>query len=308
MSEKTLTLILLRADRELWDGSGARLQVTDVNRSPLKVLRDQKLAPGSHTIQLNLELLFDAGQSYAISVEAPKHRSAWQLINRRTFVREEGGTETEVKESFMRLMLVPSKATSSNLDTGYDRLLDRGSLMIADSTGITRPAYQDLRVQAKMALLNIEAKLRATRLNGVSLLSFVEAVRLADVDRLFLFMRSDLKEAVENSPEFVSAPGHGAPINSPVALPAHPESWKHRRFGAGNLQLSFSRTTEPLPGNPDRQVCSVDADMDLAKGIGHVVEWLENHFGKKTTDQTLIYALLFSQGIIPDYALDPIEA
>lgn len=307
MSEKTLTLILLRSDRELWDGGSARLQVTDVNRAPLKILLDQRLAAGSHTVQMNLDLLFDAGQSYGISVDAPKHRSAWQLINRRTFIREEGGSEAEVKESFMRLMLVPNKPSSSSLDSGYDRLLDRGSPVVAASTGITRQAYQEIKPQAKMALLNIEAKLRETRLNGASLLSFVEAVRLADVDRLFLFMRSDLKEAIENSPQFASAPGHGAPSNTPVVLPAHPDSWKHRRFGAGNLQLSFSKAAEPLPGNADKRVFSVDADMDLAEGIGHVFEWLDNHFGKKTTDQTLIYALLFSQGIIPDYTLDPIE-
>jgi hypothetical protein len=307
MAQKTLTLILLRSDRELWDGGSARLQVTDVNRSTLKILHDQKLAQGSQIIQMNLDLLFDAGQSYGISVDAPKHRSAWQLINRRTFLREEDGTQTEGKESFMRLMLVPNKPSSSNLDDGYDRLLERGSPVVAASTGITRQAFQELKPEAKMALLNIEAKLRETKLNGISLVSFVEAVRLVDVDRLFLFMRSELKDAVENSPHFASAPGHGAPINTPVVLPPHPDSWKHRRFGAGNVQLSFSKTAEPLPGNADKQVFSVDVDLDLAKGIGHVVEFLDNHFSKKKTDQTLIYALLFSQGITPDYTLDPIE-
>jgi len=64
---------------------------------------------------------------------------------------------------------------------------------------------------------------------------------------------------------------------------------------------------EASPGNAGTQVFSVDADIDLERGLGHVFEFLDNHLlhpGKKT-DQTLVYALLFSQGIIPDYTLDP---
>jgi len=45
MANKTITLILLGADRELWDGEGARLQVTDLSRSDLKILLDQRLNP-----------------------------------------------------------------------------------------------------------------------------------------------------------------------------------------------------------------------------------------------------------------------
>lgn len=159
-----------------------------------------------------------------------------------------------------------------------------------------------------MALLNIEAKLRDTRVDGVSLLSFVEGVRYVAVDRLFLFVRSELKQLVEDASEFASAPGHDAPEGTPVALPAHRDSWKHRRFGAGNLQLSFSKTSEPLPGHPGKQVFSVDADIDLEKGLLHVFEWLDNKLlhPKKKTDQTQVYALLFSQGIIPNYTLDPL--
>lgn len=310
MANKTVTLILLQADRELWTGEGARLQVTDVSRSPLKILFNEKLKPGSNTILINLDLLFDAGQVYGISVDAKKHRSAWQLINRRTFLRQTGGVEVEVKDHIMRLMLVPRQPSSSDLDGGYKLLLDRGSPLVAANTGLTEAAYLDLVGAAKMAFLNIEAKLRSTRLDGVPLLSFVEGVRHVAVDRLFLFMRSELKQLVEDASDFASAPGHGAPDNTPVALPAHPDSWKHRRFGAGNLQLSFSKTSEPLPGNPGKQVFSVDADIDLEKGLLHVFEWLDNKLlhPEQKTDQTQVYALLFSQGIIPDYTLNPLAS
>lgn len=308
MAEKNVTLILLQADRKLWAGKGARLQVTDVTRKELRVLHNQPLQPKSHTVLIELDLLFDAGQVYGISVEAKGHRTAWQLINRRTFLRQTGGTEVEVKDHILRLMLAPRKTSSSDLDGGYRHLLDRGSPMIADGTGLNESAYLNLKDIPKMALLNIEAKLRGTRVGGVPLISFVEGVRHVAVDRLFLFMRSEVKQLIEDSPDFASAPGHGVPENTPIDLPAHPDSWKHKRFGAGNLQLSFSKTSAPMPGNPTKQVFSVDADVDLEKGLLHVFEWLDNkllHPDKKT-DQTQVYSLLFSQGIIPGYTLNPL--
>jgi hypothetical protein len=205
-------------------------------------------------------------------------------------------------------MLVPHRPSSSDLDQGYERLRDRGSPMVADTTGLSQALYRQLKPAAQMALLNIEAKLRETQVNGAPLLTFVEGLRHVEVDRLFLFLRSGLKQIIEASSEFVSAPGHPAPDDTPVALPSHPDSWKHRRFGAGNVQLSFSKAAEALPGGSGNQVFSVDADVDLERGLGHVFEWLDNHAlhpGKKT-DQSQVYALLFSQGIIPDYTLDPL--
>jgi hypothetical protein len=55
---------------------------------------------------------------------------------------------------------------------------------------------------------------------------------------------------------------------------------------------------------------SVDVDIDLARGLKHVVEFLDNNVfrpGQKT-DQTLVYALLFNQNITPEYKLDRIQA
>jgi hypothetical protein len=55
---------------------------------------------------------------------------------------------------------------------------------------------------------------------------------------------------------------------------------------------------------------SVDVDIDLRKGLAHVVEWLENNVfrpGHKT-NQALVYALLYDQNILPDYTLDPLPA
>jgi hypothetical protein len=206
----------------------------------------------------------------------------------------------------MRLMLVPEKPTSPDLDAGYDLLAAAGSPLVADKTGLSKPNYLKLDPAAKMALLNMDAKLRGTRVNGAPLLSFVEGLRHVAVDRLFLFMRSELKQLIDNSAEFAPAQGHKA-TTTPIALPAHPDSWKHVRFGAGNLQLSFAKDAEASPGNAPTQVFSVDADIDLERGLLHVAEWLDNKVGKlRKTDQTLVYALLFSQGITPNYTLSPV--
>lgn len=306
MADKTATLIILGADRKLWSGGPTELEVIDM-RQGLKRLKKQPLAAGSHTVLINLQLFFDAAQVYGISVDADKHRSAWQLIKRRSFLREEAGREIEVNGLTIRLMLVPKEPKSLDLDSGYDLLAAAGSPLVASKTGLSKANYLELEPAEKMALLNMDAKLRATHINGAPLLSFVESLRHVAASRLFLFMRSELKQQVENSAQFAGAPGHKAQKAADLILPAHPDSWKHTQFGAGNLQLSFAREAEPSPGNAATSVFSVDADIDLERGLLHVAEWLDNKVGKtRKTDQTLVYALLFSQGITPDYTLNTV--
>jgi len=308
MAQKQLTVIVLRADRELWTGGPLRLQVTDL-RAGLHVLKDVTVPGTSHTIQFNLDLPFDAGQAYGIHVDSEGHRAAWQIIRRRTFLREQSGHTIEVDSAFLRLMVIPENPSSTDLNEGYDKLLDEGSPTVIGPQKWSREGYVPMENDAKMAFLNIDAKLRETRINGLPVRSFVKGVGHVAPARVFLFMKPELKELVEASADFSSAPGHeDAPADAPFPLPNHPDSWKHNLFGAGNLQLSFSESTMPLPVDPTQRVYSVDADIDLERGLLHVAEWLANevfHPGQKT-DQTLVYALLFSQGIIPHYTLRPL--
>ena len=245
---------------------------------------------------------------YAVSVDAPGHRAAWQLVKRRSFLREEGGTTIEAKGLMMRLMLVPDNPESFDLAGGYGKLMDAGSPTVCGIEGWTSVAFGQLEEAAKMAFLNIDAKLRDTRINGVSLLTYIHGVSHVSVDRLFLYVKPELKQLIDDSSDFAGAPGHGVPANTTVPLPGHPESWKHTRFGAGNVQLSFSADTFPLPHDGTRRAYSVDADIDLERGLLHVAEWLDNKFihPSRKTNQTLVYALLFSQGIIPHYTLSPV--
>lgn len=306
MPEKQVTVIVLRADRELWDGGELRLRVKDM-RAGLRLLREVRFNNAS-IIQVNLNLPFDAGQVYGIEVRAPGHRSGWQLIRRRTFLREEGGRRIEIDNAIFRLMLVPNNPSSIDLNDGYDQLLAEASPTVSGPQPWSRESYLAMEDEEKMAFLNIDAKLRDTRINGVSIRSFVRGVGHVGRARVFVFVRPELKDLVDVSSDFDTAPGHEAPEGSTIPLPDHPDSWKHNRFGAGNLQLSFSDSTMPLPIDPAQRVYSVDADIDLERGLLHVAEWLHNEVLNpgQTTDQTLVYALLFSQGIIPRYTLRPL--
>ena len=304
MTEKRLTVILYGCDRNLWRGGPLKIRVSDVFASGGPRLISQGQTEAS-TLELRLALPFDAGQLYGITFAAPHHRPAWQLIRRQDFIRVPENVEGD--DLVLRLMLVPDAPGTSDLPNGFGRLRQIASPFVAPLSGIDDAAFRALDVVAKMAFLNIEAKLRETVLDGSSLLGFVRGVSHVAVDRAFVFFDAGLKARMPRSGEFAGAPGHPAPGNLP-GLPAHPDSWKHTRFAEGNVQLSFSRDAMPLPGG-DRasMVHSADVDIDLGRGLAHAKEWLENNVfrpGHKT-NQSLVYTLLYSQGILPRYTLDP---
>ncbi len=207
-------------------------------------------------------------------------------------------------------MLVPDSPGVTDLPQGIERLQQSASPFAVPGTGVDAATFQALDVAAKMAFLNIEAKLRETSIDGAPLMSFVRAVRHVTVDRIFLLLDSALKARMPRSADFAGAPGHGAPTDLPD-LPGHPDSWKHTRFAEGNVQLSFSRDVVAFPaGGPSSLVHSADVDIDLGRGLAHAKEWLENNVfrpGHKTS-QSLVYALLYAQGILPCYTLDPAMA
>lgn len=299
MADKRVAVILYGADRELWEGSGATLIVRDLNRDDLPVLARRKL--NHPTIDITLrDLTFDAGQVYGLTIDAKGHRPASQLIRRSSFLRQDGDRRVERPDTIFRLMILPRRPAPLDLDEGYQNLVALGSTL---TRFYSEQEYEDLEPAQQMAFLNIEAKLRETYIDHDALLSYVTAVRAVEPDRLFLLVEARLKDAVDRSADFAAAAGHPAPADHPD-FPACPDSWKHTRFEFGNIQLSFSRTTEP-EGAPEQDCYAIDTDIDLARGLGHVGEWLDNNVFRRgqTTDQTLVYALLFAQGILPLYTL-----
>jgi hypothetical protein len=305
--EKRVTVILYGSDRDLWGGGTLRIRVSDLFASGGPKVVYQGETAGS-TVELHLQLPFDAGQMYGLTFSAPGHRPAWQFIRRLDFIRTR--EQVEGDDLILRLMLVPDAPGTTDLPNGLGRIQQIASPFAASGTGVDAAAFAPLEVAAKMAFLNIEAKLRETVIDGAPLMSFVRSVRHVAVDRVFLWFDSALKARMPRAIEFAGAPGHPGPEEFPD-LPAHPDSWKHIRFAEGNVQLSFSKDAMPLAGAGDGSlVHSADVDIDLGRGLAHASEWLENNVfrpGHKT-NQALVYGLLFAQGILPKYTLDPAPA
>jgi hypothetical protein len=290
MSAKRLTILIYGPDRDLWQGGKATLTVTRVEPGNARELKRVVLPPKTSTVNVSMNPHFDRDQSYLIVLTSAKHRTAWCAVTHETFIRRDSGVSIEREEAFLRLLLVPNKTSMMDETESYTRMLEAASPFVT-SPGLPLEAYSALKPAAKMAVLNIEAKLRDTRIGGISLLSMVCGIHRPEVDRVFLLMTAEAKRLVRESAEFVSAGGH----------PGHPDSWKHNKYPAGNLQLSFARDPHPAGGT---LAFSVDVDIDLAKGAAHVIEWLDNNvFEVNKTDQTRVYALLYGQGITPYYRL-----
>ena len=302
MSDKRLTVVLYGCDRTVWRGGPIDVRISDVFAAggprPLYEGRSEE-----STIDMRLQLPFDAGQVYGFTFSAPGHRPAWQLVRRLDFIRPVERVEAD--DVILRLMLMPDAPGTTDLPKAFERIRQSGSPFSASGSGITAEAFDALTDPAKMAFLNIEAKLRETSLDGSPLMSFVRGVSHVAVDRVFVRFDPALKARMGRATEFAGAPGHAAPKRLPD-LPDHPDSWKHVRFAEGNVQLSFSKDAAVLGGAPDL-VHSADVDIDLGRGLAHAKEWLENNVfrpGHKT-NQALVYAQLYAQGILPRYPLDP---
>ncbi len=302
MNEKRLTVILYGCDRTIWRGGPLDLRVTDVFAAGGPRPLYEGTARES-TIELQLQLPFDAGQLYGFTFSAPGHRPAWQLVRRLDFIRS--GGQVEVDDLILRMMLVPDSPGTTDLPQAFERLQQTASPFANAGSGITAETFNELDVAARMAFLNVEAKLRETSVDGASLMSFVKGVSHVAVDRVFVLFDPALKLRMPRSGDFAGAPGHGAPRRLPH-LPSHPDSWKHVRFSEGNIQLSFARDAASLGGVPS-MVHSADVDIDLGRGLAHAKEWLENNVFKPghKTNQALVYAQLYAQGILPRYVLDP---
>ena len=307
MIEKRVTVILYGSDRNLWGGGPLQIRVSDLFAAggPKLLSSGKTKAP---TVELRLQLPFDAGQAYGITFSAPRHRPAWQILRRVDFIRSRDQVERD--DVILRLMIVPDSPGTSDVSGGLERLVEIASPFAVPGTGVDAATFERLSVAAQMAFLNIEAKLRETIIDGTPLISFVRGVRHVAVDRMFMFFDSALKSRMARAVDFASAAGHDAP-REPVGLPDHPDSWKHTRFAEGNVQLSFSAEAVQQPGlGAASLVHSADVDIDLGRGLAHAKEWLENNVFKPghKTNQALVYALLYAQGILPRYTLDPVAS
>jgi hypothetical protein len=300
---KTVTLIVYAGNRTLWTDGSLTLTVSD----PLdgRVLLRQR---AKSTVEIQLDLPFDSGQVYPLAVTAARHRPAWHLISRNDFLRAAGSGRIERDDTVLRLLLVPKPFASPDLDEGWQALQRLGS-PFTSANGLPQAEYLALGLAEKMAVLNLEAKLRATYLGTTSLLSFVRGIRRVMSDRVFVYLVAEAKQLIQLSVDFGGAAGHDLREDA-AWLGAHPDSWKHQLFVEGNVQVSFAREPEMLgtEGGRSEPCYSADVDVDLGRGISHAAEWLRNNVlqpGHKT-EQDIVYGLLYDQGILPAYTLTPV--
>ena len=288
MITKRLDVMVHGGNRQLFTGPGLRCSVVDIfNRQ--RRLVDGRSVPSLFT--LDLDLPFDGPQVYGLLIEATGCRPGWHLISHEDFLRPEGDRPIERDEAILRVLLTPTRSEPVDLAGAHARLVARSSPFVG-ANGIDAAALAALPPAAAMVFLNIEAKLRATTVDGRPLLSFVAGIERVAVDRVFLLMRSTAKALVDASAQFAGAAGH---------KPLHLDSWKHRLFAHGNVQLSFTRETVSTATDCH----SVDVDIDLEQGVGHAFEWLRNNVFERghKTDQASVFALLFDQNVLPEYTL-----
>ena len=86
MIEKRVTVILYGSDRNLWGGGPLQIRVSDLFAAGGPKLLSSGKTDAS-TVELRLQLPFDAGQLYGLTFSAPRHRPAWQMIRRLDFIR-----------------------------------------------------------------------------------------------------------------------------------------------------------------------------------------------------------------------------
>ena len=157
--------------------------------------------------------------------------------------------------------------------------------------------YDDLSGVQAFSLLNILARLQATKASGRPLLA-KRGVKVFAVfaDRIYLEAdRSIIDDIQSDENTFVTAP---------ASLHRFKEgSFKQKTLSKGNLQISFATR----PGN--RVV--IDADIDLyPTPIRHLFgEVLVNHLTGNTTDQFTVRDILEEQKVaaIGEFGLLPLD-
>ena len=262
--------------------------------------------PNWFPLELHRDLAFSRGEVYdLIATAADHHQNNWQLT-RRSFNRTGGRTALD-----LQMILIPKRPPSSpDLHNGFNQLADLGSPLVG-TNGLSSAQYQNLNMHKKMALLNLEAKLRATEIDGGRLIDSVTGLQVfpgsssspaVEPDRIYVTMDSAVKDALKDrylreTAQFERAEtGHSARRG----LVAHPHGWKQAAFPRGNLHLSFS--AQPINNNSGY---SVDVDIDLERGNRHFGEVVTNVATGHQTNQAIVYSLLYTQGICPSYTLDP---
>lgn len=234
----------------------------------------------------------DMGQRYILFVDAEKHRSHSVFP-----VKPISNTATP-----MNIMLIPNDPVPNFGAFSYSELqMKSPKFHSALSQNVSESEFLGLaKSDTKFgsirmaALLNIEAKLRATALNNGQAVDYIRLfknVESLERDRLKVDVAAEMPGNVRGLKSFTE-------LNSDLNEMNHkgfPVSFKEK-VAFCSLQLSFAKKAE-------NGLLAADVDIDLLTDIGHFGEVIKNKVTKMKTDPFNVYVLLFDQGIRPLYTL-----
>lgn len=274
-----------------WTGPAVRVTLRDpFTNSPRKVLLDRETSPGTSFYMIE-GVPADAGQRYILTVDAEGHRSHSVFPVK---VRPNAVTRpfrmmlvrNDPEPDFSGFDLSRLRAVSPEFHAALEGIKDEVFALPQSDTQFGRARLA--------ALLNIEAKLRATPLGGghaASYVSLVEKIECCEPDRVKAFVKPEMPARVAESGRFKQLNTAANRLNHPE----HPVGYKEK-VDIGSLQLSFAE-------QPTARGLAADMDIDLYTGAGHVGEVIKNDITDTKTDPFAVYAQLFDQGISPLYSL-----
>jgi hypothetical protein len=289
-----LNVTIFDAGRNLWRGPEVRLVLTDpFTNSDNKKLVDINVKKGINNIVID-SVPTDAGQAYILFVNADGHRSHSVFP-----VKPLPNAETP-----LNIMLVPNNPVPNFADFTYNELkLKSPQFHSALSKNISESDFRGLAnsdpdsgAVRMCAVLNIEAKLRATALKQGKAVDFIRLFKNLDAcerDRIKVDVADDMPTNVRGLKTFNEL----SPDLNELNHKGFPVSFK-QKVAFCSLQLSFAKTAE-------NGFLAADFDIDLLTDIGHFGEVIKNKITKMKTDPFSIYVLLFDQGIRPLYTLKP---
>lgn len=291
-STGTLNVSIFNAARQPWSGPEVRVVLTDpFTNSSSKKLLDRTLKKGTNSVTLE-GVPADAGQRYILFMDADKHRPHSVFP-----VKPEPNSPVA-----LNIMLIPNDPAPNFAAFSYNELKLRSpQFHAALSEGVAEGDFLGLpKSDAKFgpvrmaALLNIEAKLRATALKTGKAVDYIRLIKNLDCcerDRI----KAEVMDTMPSNTRGLKAFSELSEELNELNHKGFPVSFKEK-VAFCSLQLSFAKKAQ-------QGLLSADIDIDLLTDIGHFGEVIRNKVTKMKTDPYTVYVLLFDQGIRPLYTL-----
>jgi hypothetical protein len=276
-----INLTMYSADRTLWSHGKVRLQVVDPFSDTQKLMAEDTVQ--GPTVLLE-NVLADKGRLHAILASAPGYRDAGIYPIK---ARANGLVQAAV-------MLMPEKAGFGFPRPLLPRLKSYSPLFWTALVegGITESdLLEEVEPERVACALNIEAKLRNTRVLETPAMEFVRAIEgLGGIRhdciraKVHKTMMDKLRIDTESGGSFEALPEKKG---------AFPISFK-QRVPFGSLRLSFSE-------KEDGELLEAEIDIHLWADLEHFGKYMRGVISRQTVDSFNVYRHLFDQRIFPHY-------